>query len=155
MSSKSEDQPYSESNLQSPAYRKRLLRKLNTLIAVLDVACSKVRRSLNGSDPDVERLTRIHKNLKDTLEVCRRAKRALEQRQALPAELPPILGEAALKHGFTVSGAEALGAPKRGTAVEMSSEEEQQKFDGLGPILSEEIRAADLDDLCRKLLFGL
>jgi len=36
MSSQPEEQPFSESHLESPEYRKRLLRKLNTLIAVLD-----------------------------------------------------------------------------------------------------------------------
>ena len=50
--------------------------KLNTLIAVIEVACAKVRQSLAGPDPDVDRLSRIHKNLKETLGVCMRAKRA-------------------------------------------------------------------------------
>jgi hypothetical protein len=54
-----EQQPFSDANLDSPEYRKRLLRKLNTLIAVLEVACAKVRRTLTGPNPDVERLTRI------------------------------------------------------------------------------------------------
>src|SRR5262245_14467636 len=79
MSSQPEEQPYSDSHLESPGYRRRLLRKLNTLIAVLEVACAKVRRSLEGPNPDVERLTRIQSNLKETLQVCLRAKRALDQ----------------------------------------------------------------------------
>ena len=31
-------EPFKESNLESPEYRERLMRKLNTLIAVLEVA---------------------------------------------------------------------------------------------------------------------
>ena len=81
MSSQPEERPYSDSHLDSPEYRKRLLRKLNTLIAVLEVACAKVRRSLTGPDADVERLLRIQKNLKDTLQVCLRAKKALNEMQ--------------------------------------------------------------------------
>ncbi len=148
MSSHFEDQPFSDSHLESPAYRKRLLRKLNTLIAVLEVACAKVRRSLQGPEPDVERLTRIHTNLRDTLNVCQRAKRALQRHEALPNDLPPILGE-----GCELGKGEPVG-DKRPASVEMSSPEEEEKFEGLGPITNEEIRGTDLDDLCRKLLFG-
>src|SRR5262245_2770557 len=84
--SQPEEHPYSDAHLDSPEYRKRLLRKLNTLIAVLEVACAKVRRSLAGADPDVERLTRIQNNLKETLQVCLRAKRALERCEQKKAE---------------------------------------------------------------------
>ena len=154
MSSHSEDKPFSDSHLESPAYRKRLLRKLNTLIAVLEVACAKVRRSLKGPEPDVERLTRIHKNLKDTLGVCQRAKRALQRQERLPADLPPILGD---MHIDTLGEGEPVGKkPKRenGATIELNSPEEQEKFEGLGPITREEIRNVDLDDLCGRLLFG-
>ena len=54
-----EEKPFSESHLDSPEYRRRLMRKLNTLIAVLEVACAKVRQSLSGPDPDIDRLNRI------------------------------------------------------------------------------------------------
>ena len=84
--SQPEEHPYSDAHLDSPEYRKRLLRKLNTLIAVLEVACAKVRRSLAGTDPDVARLTRIQNNLKETLQVCLRAKCALERCEQKGAE---------------------------------------------------------------------
>ena len=90
MTSQPDERPFSESNLESPEYRARLQRKLNCLIAVLEVACAKVRRSLTGPDADTERLTRIQKNLQDTLNVCQRAKRALERAQA-EAEVRGIL----------------------------------------------------------------
>jgi hypothetical protein len=125
MSFQPDDKPSPQSNLESAAYRKRLLRKLNTLIAVLEVACAKVRRSLQGPEPDVERLTRIHKNLKETLTVCQRAKLALQRRQELPANLPPVLG---LEGHFDVMARK--------------------------PITRDEIRGVDLDDLCNRLLMG-
>ena len=142
MSSQHDDPSFSQSHLESSAYRKRLLRKLNTLIAVLEVACGKVRHSLQGAEPDVERLTRIHKNLKDTLSVCQRAKLALQRHEQLPPNLPPILGIG--------EGADLVeGAPAGSPELTAS---EQQKFAGLAPITSDEIRSVDLDDLCDRLL---
>ncbi len=146
--SQPEDQPYSDSHLDSPEYRKRLLRKLNTLIAVLEVACAKVRRSLEGPEPDVERLTRIQNNLKETLQVCLRAKRALERcdqkkvdglaqelERVAPAQLPA-----------------PASVPTEARAGELISLDEQRKFQRLGPIDLREVRACDLDLLCHKLM---
>ena len=79
--------PFSESNLDSPEYREKLLRKLNYLITVLELAIGKVHRSLAGPEPDVERLLKIRKNLQDTLHVCVRARTALEKRGTLSKEL--------------------------------------------------------------------
>ncbi len=67
-------EPFHESNLEDPEYRERLMRKLNCLIAVLEVANAKVKRSLAGPAPDIERLEKIRTNLTSTLEVCRKAK---------------------------------------------------------------------------------
>lgn len=145
MSSESEDQPFSENHLDSLEYRTRLMRKLNTLIAVLEVACAKVRRSLVNPDADTERLNRIHKNLKDTLQVCLRAKRALERCEKLPEGLP-----SSLTRGMG-DNAEAQAERLRGASVEMSSEEETDKFSELGPIDPQEIRTTDINELCRRL----
>jgi hypothetical protein len=147
MSFQPDDKPFEQSHLESAAYRKRLLRKLNTLIAVLEVACAKVRRSLQGPDPDVERLTRIHKNLKETLTVCQRAKTALQRREALPANLPPVLGIDG-RHELVGEGSGRLGSP------ELQSAEEKRKFAALDPITRDEIRGVDLDELCNRLLLG-
>lgn len=144
MSLQPDEQPFSSSHLESSAYRKRLLRKLNTLIAVLEVACAKVRRSLQGPEPDVERLTRIHRNLKDTLDVCHKAKNALQRQEQLPSNLPPILG--------LEGGAEHFGVPALPEVF--LSPAEAQRFAGLSPITADEIRAVDLDDLCNRLLLG-
>ncbi|MFT7485047.1 MAG: hypothetical protein ACI9F9_000893, partial [Candidatus Paceibacteria bacterium] len=59
-----ENEPFNESNLNSAEYRDRLTRKLNCLIALLEVAMARVRRSLSGPDPDVERLSKISRPLR-------------------------------------------------------------------------------------------
>ena len=142
-----EDQPFSQASFDSPAYRQRLMRKLNCLIAVLEVACAKVKRSLDGPDADLERLTRIQRNLRDTLEVCQRAKRALERRERLPDDLPAQLREVAAPGGPE----EAVLRAHKGAMVEMSSNEEYEHFASRGAISSDEVASCDLDDLARRL----
>ncbi len=151
MSSDNEDKKFTQSHLDSPEYRKRLMRKLNTLIAVLEVACSKVRRSLAGPEPDVERLDRIHKNLQDTLKVCVRAKQALERCEPLPDDLPSSITGGMMPEG-KVENAEFVPRPPRGAEVEMTSRQEAKKFENLGPIEKKDLTAVDLDDLCRQLM---
>lgn len=153
MSAESEE-PYGESNLESPEYRQRLKRKLDCLIAVLEVATAKVRRSLAGPDADVERLQRIQKNLTDTLQVCKRAKRALDRRERLPEELPLQLDKVVEKSGLRLPiEPEPKAKPKQpqGMVIEMSSAEEYERFKGLEPIRNDDLGSVDLDDLCRKL----
>lgn len=145
MSSEYEDKPYSDSHLDSPEYRRRLRRKLNTLIAVLEAACVKVNRSLSGPNADVERLQRIHKNLRDTLQVCMRARKALERAERLPKDVPSQIGE-------TSSELPPDKELNDGSMVEMSSPEELAKFSKLGPIESKDIRSCNIDNLCRQLL---
>jgi hypothetical protein len=149
--SQPEEQPYSDAHLDSPEYRKRLLRKLNTLIAVLEVACAKVRRSLAGSDPDVERLTRIQNNLKETLQVCLRAKNALERCERNGIERAEA---AAPPPQEVVPQLPAAREPEPIDAMwdELVSKQEQRKFQRLGPIDLREVRACDLDALCQKLM---
>jgi hypothetical protein len=146
--------PFSESNLDSAEYRERLMRKLNCLIAVLEVAAAKVRRSLAGPAPDVERLTRIKKNLQDTLEVCMRARTALEKRGKLPEKLskdlqravnPEVISSRPYRDALTPS------EPPRGARVEMTSEEEHEKFRALGRIDLDMIGDCDIEDLARQL----
>ena len=156
MSSQPEEQPYSDSHLDSPEYRKRLLRKLNTLIAVLEVACAKVRRSLAGPDPDVERLTRIQNNLKETLQVCMRAKGALERsEQSGGIQVPEPEAGGAAPAQLPAPARQAEAGPASVQGSELSSLDEQRKFDRLGPIDLREVRACDLDQLCNRLLGDL
>ena len=155
MSEDPEGTPFSESNLDSPEYRERLLRKLNTLIAVLEVATAKVRRSLQGPAPDIAKLMRIQKNLQDTLQVCLRARNALQQRGKLTAGLtkdlskvnPELAQSARLLHGI-----ETPDASPSGMQVEMVSEEELERFRGMGKIEPDEVATCDLDELARRLI---
>ena len=141
-------QPFSESNLDSPEYRERLLRKLNCLIAVLEVATAKVRRTLDAPGADIERLNKIRRNLQDTLDVCVRAKTALEKRGKLPdgiaGELSQVVNPDALKPA-ELERREAAGAKRE------FSRDEAAKFDRMGPIERGALQACDLDELSRLL----
>ncbi len=151
MSSNPEN-PYQESDLDSPAYRQRLKRKLDCLIAVLEVAGAKVRRSLAAPDADLDRLTKIETNLKQTLTVCQRAKRALDRREALPTELrislDKVVGRKGLQYPQTPQKSRSR---PRGMVIEMSSAEEYERFRELDPVASSDIADCDLDDLCARL----
>ncbi len=150
-------QPFHESNLDSPEYRERLMRKLNTLIALLEVAGAKVRRSLSGPAPDVQRLMRIRKNLQDTLEVCLRAKTALQKRGSLPKGIsrelskvvnPDLIDATRLA---AAPGTPASAPRRRGVLVEMSSAREAQRFRDLGRIDPTMVWSCDIDELMRRL----
>jgi hypothetical protein len=141
-------EPFKESDLESPEYRERLMRKLNTLIAVLEVANAKVDRSLDGPNPDMERLLKIRTNLTSTLEVCKRARRALERRESLPEGLPENLAEVVRTAG------KVHRLPKRlpsGSTAEMSSDAERRRFENMGRITQSDLEDVDLDDLATKL----
>ena len=145
-------QSFSESNLDSPEYRERLLRKLNCLIAVLEVATAKVRRTLDAPGADTDRLNKIRRNLQDTLDVCLRAKTALEKRGKLPegiaGELSQVVNPEALKP-TELERAEAPRADAKGKRE--FSRDEAAKFQELGPIQKGAVRACDLDELSRLL----
>lgn len=155
MSQKPQEEPFSEASLNSPEYRERLMRKLNCLIAVLEVATAKVKKSLDGPSADTERLVRIRTNLQSTLDVCLRARAALERREALPKELPENLAH-------VIRESKADEAPRRatekslprGASVEMRSREEIEKFERLGPINRRKIALVDIEELSRKLQDG-
>lgn len=141
-------EPFKESDLESPEYRERLMRKLNTLIAVLEVASAKVDRSINTPGGDLDRLEKIRTNLSSTLEVCKRARRALERREALPEGLPENLAEVVRSAG------KHKRLPKRlpvGSGAEMTSPEEQRRFERMGRILKSEADDIDFDELSKKL----
>jgi hypothetical protein len=156
MNEESQGKPFHESNLDSAEYRERLMRKLNTLIAVLEVANAKVRRSLAGPAPDVERLTRIQKNLGDTLEVCLRARAALEKRGNLPQGLSQDLARAVnpdLLDAAKLAGPDSdlIPRPPRGRAIEMRDAQEAEHFAALGRIERGMLDEVDLDELARRL----
>ncbi len=141
-------EPFQESNLESAEYRERLMKKLNCLIAVLEVANAKVKRSLAGPSPDVARLTKIQGNLKSTLEVCRRARRALERRQRLPEGLPENLAEVVRR---TREVKKRIPRLPQGARFEMQDSDEFKRFDSMGRISADELTGCDLDELSRRL----
>jgi hypothetical protein len=151
MSHTPQEEPFSEANLNSPEYRERLMRKLNCLIAVLEVATAKVKKSLDTPSADTERLVRIRSNLQSTLDVCLRARAALERRESLPKELPANLAQ-------VVDDGEVVHAPKpaakkrvTGARVEFTSADERRKFRHLPPIDKRMLAACDLEELTRRL----
>ncbi len=151
--SNNENEPFNESNLNSAEYRDRLTRKLNCLIALLEVAMARVRRSLAGPEPDIERLTKIRTNLKSTLDVCLRARTALERQEPLPDDLPASLTQVAKD---PVNKSEILRPRAKslpmGADHELSSKAEKLKFQKMGKISQDEVQEVDFDELQRKLM---
>ena len=147
-----QEEPFSEANLESPEYRERLMRKLNCLIAVLEVATAKVKKSLDGPSADIERLARIRTNLQSTLDVCLRARAALERRESLPRDLPENLTR--VMQETQSAAAPEVRQPKnlpRGARVELRSAEEHRRFQRMGAIDRRTIALVDLDDLTKRL----
>jgi hypothetical protein len=151
MNQEPHDESFQETNLNSPEYRERLMRKLNCLIAVLEVATAKVKKSLAEPAADTERLSRIRTNLQSTLDVCVRARTALERREALPKELPENLSQV-IEETKVV---EVRGKDRRvNRGPKQKGElrkEERRKFESMGSIQKTEIVKVDLDELTRKL----
>jgi hypothetical protein len=142
------EEPFSEAHLESAEYRERLLRKLNCLIAVLEVATAKVRKSLAGPEADKDRLTRIRTNLQCTLDVCLRARAALERRESLPKDVASTLVQVVGDVPPPMRPAEKRA---RATRLETASEREREKFARLGPIDPRQAKLIDFDAL-EKLL---
>ena len=151
MAKNSQEEPFSEANLASPEYRERLMRKLNCLIAVLEVATAKVRKNMARGPQDSERLARISANLQSTLEVCIRARLALQRRQANSpmtplGPVPPQLPQASSGPARPSEN----GARRNGS--DLSTKAEKQKFAHLPPIDRAAITDCDLDDLAKRFL---
>lgn len=142
-SHKPHDDDRNSASLGSAEYRSKLLTKLNCLMAVLEVAITKITRSMELPTANQERLSKIKANLENTLAICTRAKETLEKtinRSSTPAprtETKPAATEA--------------GSMSYRDYVELSSIEEYQKFKNLPPINESELQSSDIDDLLRKL----
>lgn len=145
-------EPFRESDLDSPEYRERLMRKLNCLIAVLEVATAKVERSIAGPGADLVRLGRIKTNLKSTLEVCLRARAALERREALPPNLPENLS--AVVRETAAEMKQPMREAKPAKAGQLRTEGERRRLRALEPIRQEDIRTTDIEELVRRLQVG-
>lgn len=144
-----QEEPFSEAHLASPEYRERLMRKLNCLIAVLEVATAKVRKNMAGHPGDSERLARISANLQSTLEVCIRARLALQRRQAA-SPMPPAPPSVPQLPAAARSAASEPVAKRPGS--DLSTKAEKRKFAQLPPIDRAAVSDCDLDELAKRLL---
>ncbi len=152
MSNSPQEEPFSESNLESPEYRERLMRKLNCLIAVLEVATTKVKASMANPQADLERLGRVRANLQSTLAVCMQARSALERREALPRGLQDELAQAVREEAAEPAAQPRRNRPRASAPLETASEAERAKFEVLPPIETKDLAAVDLESLMRQLL---
>ena len=109
--------------------QKKLLLKLQAMIAVIKVAMQKVEGMRDQPDADSNRIDRIEHNLKATLGLCNRAIEAIQ-----------LVGD---MHIPGPSGSREYS--------EMMGIEEYQKFKGLPPITEAEVSDTDLDDLINRL----
>jgi len=151
MSQTPQEEPFSEAHLESPEYRERLMRKLNCLIAVLEVATAKVKQSLAQPDADQDRLGRIRSNLQSTLDVCLRARVALERREGLPREISSELAQAVQEEAAFLGEVPKRFQQRSSAPLETSSEAERTKFEKFSPIGRNEVREVDLELLMRQL----
>ncbi|MEZ5966496.1 MAG: hypothetical protein R3F56_21855 [Planctomycetota bacterium] len=129
----------------SPEYRAKLLTKLNCLIAVLEVAITKITRSMDLPGANEDRLVKIRANLENTLAICARAKQTLEKSLST-AIAPP-------KPTPQLPGPVESGRPRMTYRdyVELTSITEYRKFKAMAPISPTELAAIDLDDLVKRL----
>jgi hypothetical protein len=151
MSQSPQEEPFSEAHLESPEYRDRLMRKLNCLIAVLEVATAKVKQSMAQPQADQERLGRIRTNLQSTLDVCVRARVALERREGMPREVSDELAQAVQDEAAFLGEIPRRHLTRGNAPLETSSEGERIKFEKFGPISRNELREVDLEGLMRQL----
>lgn len=133
----------SRSGLSSAEYRAKLLTKLHCLIAVLQVALAKISKSLDLHGADEKRLLKIRTNLENTMAICHRAKKTLENNLSKSGESEPPPAR--------IAPAVAADRMSYRDYVELSSIDEYRKFKSLPPISSGELDALDLDDLVRRL----
>lgn len=124
--------------ISSSEYRARLMTKLNCLIAVLEVAISKISKSMDLPGANEERLLKIRSNLENTLAICSRAKQTLERTSAAAASREPAArGEA--------------GKMSARDYVELGSIDEYRKFKTMQPIQKDELGGVDFDELAKRL----
>jgi hypothetical protein len=135
MNADNDNTPKLPEALSSAEYRARLTTKLNCLIAVLEVAIAKIRKSMDVPGANEERLTKIRGNLENTLSICHRAKQTLDR-----TATPKGVGKADDKRAMTARD-----------YVELTSIDEYRKFRTMQPITKEDLATIDFDELARRL----
>ena len=112
-------------------------------MAVLEVAITKIDRSLTQPSANQERLTKVRSNLDNTLSICKRAKNTLER----------SIGPKGTTTTSKPRSAKPTGRPDSMSYrdyVELSSIDEYKKFKSLPPIDAKEIDSLDVDELLGK-----
>jgi len=131
--------PKLPNSLGSTEHRTRLATKLNCLIAVLEVAITKLSKSMQTPGANQDRLTKICRNLESTLSTCQRAKANLDG--------TPSNKQAA--------GRDANSKDKASCDyVELTSIDEHRKFRNMAPITKHDLEAIDFDELSQQLSDG-
>jgi len=137
MDTNKNDKPPQTDALSSAEYRARLMTKLNCLIAVLEVAISKIQKSMDLPGANEERLLKIRSNLENTLSICHRARQTLE-RTGIGTK--PLTLREHERNKMTARD-----------YVELCSIDEYRKFKRLPPIGKLDLGGLDLDELARRL----
>lgn len=125
--------------LGSAEYRTRLTTKLNCLIAVLEVAITKITKSMDVPGANEERLLKIRSNLENTLSICHRAKQTLDRTAGSKS---------------AIARSDDRNAMSARDYVELTSIDEYRKFRKMEPITKDELAAIDFDELARRLTQG-
>jgi hypothetical protein len=134
MDADNNDTPKLPEALGSAEYRARLATKLNCLIAVLEVAITKITKSMVVPGANEERLQKIRSNLENTLSICHRAKQTLDRTGST-----------------TPLGREERRSMTARDYVELTSIDEYRKFRRMPPIARDSLGAIDFDELARRL----
>ena len=125
--------------LADPRYRAAMLARLESLIAVLRLAQQEAAAAPSANAEHAARLTKMHRNLSRSLEVCDHA------RSSLSAPLP---------HGVVPqpAGPQETGATtEAGCYAESSNLEEYRRLNELGDLPAGALDTAALEELCRQL----
>jgi hypothetical protein len=137
----------------SAEYREKLLRKLEGLIVILEVALARIQEEMKTPRADAERLGRVSENLNRTLRVCRRARAGLERGESVPglAQGEAILSPEKPAIPDPLSDPSAPRSMTFRDYVELSSLDEFQRFRRLPPVRLDEVKSVDLDSLLERL----
>ena len=125
--------------LGSAEYRTRLTTKLNCLIAVLEVAITKITKSMDVPGANEERLLKIRSNLENTLSICHRAKQTLDRTAGSKS---------------AIARSDDRNSMSARDYVELTSIDEYRKFRKMEPITKDELATIDFDELARRLTQG-
>ena len=137
--------------MNAEEYKLRLLNKLNCLIAVLEVAITKINKTIETTKSNPDKLNKIKKNLENTLAICKRAKDTLERKIKQKDYKIENTGSCSISHQNKINKNKE-GKMTYRDYVELSSIKEYQKFKKLPPIKIEEVKKTNVDELIKKLL---